>query len=225
MNRAVSLPVALGILVLIAAVIAAISWFGIPGASREPDGPMVCEDDSVSSSLTQFGHAVEDLSLVSMSHSPVMLHDLGGERFTVVVFVSYTCPCSDGYVGRLRDLRTRYEARGVGFVAIHSSANEDLVGMQRYIKRKNYPFPVFRDDQGVAADAMSAAVTPEAFVFDSGWRLQYHGRIDDEKSGASVIHHTLDSVLDTLTAGANLITREQPALGCAIVRTRNAGVE
>ena len=181
---------------------------------------MVCENDSISFNSAGFGRIVDDIALVSMSRSPVMLHELGGKRFTVVIFCSYLCPCSDGYVDRLRALRGAYESRGVEFAAIHSSADEDIEGMRRYIERKRYPLPVYRDELGAVADALGALVTPEVFLFDAQWRLRYHGRIDDDKGGTHVTHRSLANALDTLLAGGSLRVREHSALGCAIVRAQ-----
>lgn len=209
----------LAFVVLAACCVAAVLWLLLPGSSPPIDGPMVCEDDSVSGTSRILDESFDDVTLLSMSRTPVMLRDLAGEKLTVLVFCSYLCPCSDGYVGRLHELRTRYESRGVAFIAIHSSANENIDGMQRYIRQKHYPLTVYRDELGAVADALGAAVTPETFVFDSDWKLRYHGRIDDDKGGHHVTQHTLRLALDTLLNDTRLVVMEQPALGCAIVRS------
>jgi hypothetical protein len=213
----------LALLVLSGLLLAGISWFSVPDAAPGTEAPMVCEDDSVSAPSDLHGAVAEDIALLALSRTPVMLHDLAGRRFTVLVFCSYLCPCSDGYIDRLGGLRAQYEDRGVSFAAIHSSANESIEGMQRYITRRKYPLPVYRDEHGAAADALGAAVTPEVFVFDTGWRLRYHGQIDDEKLGAHVTHPSLALALDTLLAGRPLLLSERTALGCAIVRHTGGG--
>ncbi|MCZ7556594.1 MAG: redoxin domain-containing protein [Bacteroidia bacterium] len=214
----------LALLVLAAVLIVAFSWFSVPEGTPGTETPMVCEDDSVSSPSALHGIVVEDLALLSLARTPVMLHELAGQRFTVLVFCSYLCPCSDGYIDRLKTLRTQYEGRGVAFAAIHSSANENIDGMQRYITRRKYPLPVYRDEHGAAADALGAAVTPEVFVFDAAWKLRYHGQIDDEKLGAHMTHPSLSLALDTLLDGRPLLVSERPAPGCAIVRQNESDV-
>lgn len=184
----------------------------------EPVSPLVCEDDAASEISPLFGAAVENVALTSMERRPVMLHDLAGEKFTTVIFCSYRCPCSDGYIDRLQQLRTRYEPRGVRFVAIHANSDETMEGMSGYIQRKEYPLPVYRDDMTAAADMMQATVTPEVFVFDPDWMLRYHGRIDDDKSGFFVEEESLRLALDTLLSGRDLLHREKISLGCAITR-------
>lgn len=212
-----SLPrIALFAVAIVALGIAA--YFYVDELRQQPPSPMICADDATSVVSPLFSQSMQDVALVGMQRNPVMLHDLGGERFTVAVFCSYKCPCSDGYVERLGALRRAYESRGVAFFAIHASADENIDGMVRYIQRKEFPLPVYRDDTGLAADAMFATVTPEAFVFDADWKLRYQGRIDDDKSGVAVKDESLRLALDTLLAGGALRTREKSSLGCAIVR-------
>lgn len=193
------------------------------GGPAETEVPLVCADDAASVASPLLAQRMHDVALVGMDRQPVMLSDLGGGRFTVAVFCSYKCPCSDGYVDRLRELRREYESRGVAFIAIHSSADEHIDGMLDYIERKNYPLPVYRDDTGVAADELHATVTPEAFVFDSAWTLRYQGHIDDDKSGLLVEDESLRLALDTLLGGGTLRSTEKASLGCAIVRADHEG--
>ncbi|MCB2205417.1 redoxin domain-containing protein [bacterium] len=182
--------------------------------------PLVCKDDAESRLSPVFGSRMSDVALVDMDQRPVMLHDLAGRRLTTVIYCSYRCPCSDGYIDRLRDLRTAFEQRGVSFIAVNANADENVDGMQDYIERKDYPLPVYRDDMSAAADMMHATVTPEVFVFDPAWQLQYHGRIDDDKSGFFVEEESLRLALDSLLAGGTLRHKEKMSLGCAIVRDR-----
>lgn len=202
----------------IAAVVTVVLLFGDGARDATPEQPLVCLDDAESLLSPLFDRRMEDVALIGMDRRPVMLHDLGGSRLTAVIFCSYRCPCSDGYIDRLRELRGRYEDRGVAFVALHANSDENIDGMQDYIDRKEYPLTVFRDDMTAAADMMQATVTPEVFVFDTTWALQYHGRIDDDKSGFFVEEPSLRLALDTLLAGKTLREKEKMSLGCAIVR-------
>jgi len=204
---------------LIVAVLAA-AWF----FSRENPGDgessavLLCATDEEAGVSPLFNHTLTDVALLAMDSRPVMLHELAGEELTTVIFCSYRCPCSDGYADRLRTLQDMYSPRGVSFLGIHSNTDETVDGMKSYIRRKNYPLPVYRDGETTAADLFEATVTPEVFVFDSMWRLVYHGQIDDDKSGLFVEEHTLQNALDTLLTGGELINREKLSLGCAIVR-------
>jgi hypothetical protein len=204
----------LAILVLVAVVLLTDTSTGDASAEQ----PMICEDDATARLSPLFDAPLGDVALITMDRRPVMLHDLAGERLTALVFCSYRCPCSDGYIDRLRVLRDRYAARGVAFFAIHANFDEGIDGMQDYIERKDYPLPVYHDEMTAAADMMHATVTPEVFVFDPSWELRYHGRIDDDKSGFFIEEESLQLALDTLLSGRPLQHKEKLSLGCAIVR-------
>jgi hypothetical protein len=200
----------------IAVVVATLSR---SGDEETADGPMSCATDSIAKSVRSFGTAADNVALQHLDHTPVMLHDLAEDhRYIVLVFCSYLCPCSDGYAGRLRALHESYQPRGVAFYGVHASANETIEGMKHYLHRTGYPLPVFRDPVGAAADLFGATITPEVFIFDQSWVLQYHGRIDDDKSGKAIHDRSLQSALDTLLSGGTLAVKEKISRGCAIVR-------
>jgi hypothetical protein len=202
----------------IAVLIAVVLLLGDDAPAPTSSEVLICEDDATALLSPLFNTPVGDVALYNMDRHPVMLHDLAGDAMTVIVFCSYRCPCSDGYIDRLAALREEFESRGVRFAAVHSNADETMDGMTSYIQRKSYPLPVYRDDLTAAADMMQATVTPEVFVFDTLWSLQYHGRVDDDKSGFFVEEESLRLALDTLLSGAELREKEKITLGCAIVR-------
>jgi hypothetical protein len=186
--------------------------------SRQRKSPLVCATDDTSKWSPLFRARMPDVVLTALDRTPTSLHSLAGAAFTAVVFCSSRCPCSDGYVGRLRALRETYLPKGVRFVAVNANAGETFEDLKSYAASRSYPLPVFRDQDAVAADAMRARVTPEVFVFGADWRLAYHGRIDDDKSGVLVRDPSLQRALDTLLAGRPLFEKEKIALGCAIDR-------
>ncbi|MFZ1731792.1 MAG: redoxin domain-containing protein [Bacteroidota bacterium] len=211
LSRIVLFTIALGTLAVIAYIVGG-------KEQDQPQTPLVCADDDSSLVSPLFRHRMEDVALISMQRKPVMLSELAGQRFTVAIYCSYKCPCSDGYIDRYRDLRARFEQRGVAFIAINANADETIDGMVQYMQRRDYPLPVYRDDMTAAADLMNATVTPEAFVFDSSWTLRYHGRIDDDKSGLYVEDQSLRMALDTLLSGQQLRHKEKMSPGCGILR-------
>ena len=64
-------------------------------------------------------------------------------------------------------------------------------------------FPVYKDDKGVAVEALKAEITPEVFVLDHNFVLRYRGRIDDAytarlKKNRTVSSHDLQNALDEI---------------------------
>lgn len=221
-NRALhgALPRVIAFLIALAGL-AALAWTLDRRDARRAasHGPMVCATDDTSRHSPLFRARIADAALLSLDRTPVMLHAVAGSRLTAVIFCSSKCPCSDGYVDRLRALRDRYGPRGVAFLAVNSNNGETFDDLKSYATRRGYPLPLYRDQDGIVADAMGARVTPEAFVFGPGWTLEYHGRIDDDKGGEHVRDRSLQAALDTLLAGSPLHAREKPSLGCAIDRS------
>ncbi len=201
-------------------LVSVVGYLSVTG-NDVPEGPLICETDAWALKSPLFAVPLTDAAVTDLSGKPVMFHDLKGTAMTVVVFCSYKCPCSDGYTGRLDTLRRKFEPHGVSFVALHSNADETASGMKSYVVKKNYPLPVYQDNGHVVADLTQATITPEVFVFTPDWILQYHGRIDDDKSGLFITDRSLESALDTLLAGKELVVKEKLTLGCSI--TRNPG--
>ncbi len=54
----------------------------------------------------------------------VALHDVRGNRATVVVFTGIECPIGDLYMPRLVELEATFRDRGVVFLAINANASE-----------------------------------------------------------------------------------------------------
>ncbi|MBI5645904.1 MAG: redoxin domain-containing protein [Ignavibacteriae bacterium] len=201
---------------LVLGTVAAI--YVIKGGEDAPASPMVCETDSTSRTSRLFRSALPDLALSALDGTPVSIRSLAGPSLTVLVFASATCPCSDGYTGRLKELLDMYAPKGVGFAAIDANTDESIDQIKRYVTAKKYPLTMYRDELQAAADSMGATVTPEVFVFRPDWTLVYHGRIDDDKSGILVEERSLALALDTLLMGTALAASEKPARGCAIRR-------
>lgn len=207
----------LGAIVIFVGILG-LAWFWRSGESDEATVLTrdVCATEGASLESPLFNSELEDILLHDMSGDAVRLRSLGGRRASVLVFLAYSCPCSHGYVERLRALSTHYTARGISFVGIHSNGEETPTLMRRYLRETRYPFSVLRDKDHYLADRLMARVTPEVFVFDSSWTLYYHGRIDDDKGGMFVRDSSLRSALDTLLLGQALVTRDKPGGGCAI---------
>lgn len=140
---------------------------------------------------------------------------------TVALFLSSKCPCSQGYDARMKALAQTYLPKGIRFLGINASADETAAEAYAHQRRAGLPFPIVKDTDNVVADRMNARITPEVFVVDARGILRYHGRIDDDRSGAHVEERTLQKALDALIAGQAPPRDEASSLGCAIARRQN----
>src|SRR5262249_50477338 len=161
-----------------------------------------------------------DPPLVDGTGKSARLADLSGEKATVVVFLSFDCPNSNGYTPTLIDLHKDYAAKGVKFVAVCEtdlSADELKAKIDEY----NLPFPILVDPKQATADAFKAKTTPEAFVLDHNRVMRYRGRIDNTfserlKRNPKVTDFDLKNAIEDVVAGNPVRTPVTKAVGCPI---------
>jgi thiol-disulfide isomerase/thioredoxin len=154
------------------------------------------------------------------------LADLKGPKGTVVVFLSFECPNSNGYIPTLIDLHQAYSAKQIAFVGI---CENDLTAdeLKQKVAEFKLPFPVVRDPKQLSADAFKAIITPEAFLLDHNLVLKYRGRIDNQysarlKKNATVTEHDLKNAIEDLVAGKPVKTPVTKAVGCLITSKETA---
>src|SRR5262249_22797957 len=166
---------------------------------------------------------IDNLTFRDADGTSVGLYDLKDKKAVVVVFLSFECPVSNSYAPLLVDLARNYAERGVAFLGLCPSQEETPADVAKRAQEFKLPFPVYKDERLVAAGALQADTTPEAFVLDHNFVLRYRGRIDDGyyarlKKNLEVKHHDLRNALDDLFAGKDVRTPITKAVGCAIQR-------
>ncbi len=171
------------------------------------------------------GAVVPDFQLKDIHRRPRSLAGFGEKRALVVVFLDTECPVGNLYVPTLIDLHKQYEARGVQFVAINSSAQDAFVSVSAHAQERGITFPVLKDFDQSVAESFGAKRTPEVFLLDAGRTIRYHGRIDDRHAvGVTRDHATrqdLKEAIDDLLAGRPIATPVTEVSGCPIERLRN----
>jgi peroxiredoxin len=152
------------------------------------------------------------------SGKEIDLKEAAGSKAAVLMFIATQCPVSNAYNDRMAALGKEYAAKGVAFVGINSSRQESVEEIAEHAKKNGFTFPVLKDTGNEKADQFGAAVTPEVYVYDTDWKLRYHGRIDDDRSGSSIKSHDLQAALDALIGGKAVPVTETKAFGCTIKR-------
>ena len=152
---------------------------------------------------------------------------LSGKQATVVVFLSFDCPMSNGYAKPLTDLASDYEAKGVKFIGL-CPCDESPAQVAEHAKEFKLGFPMFKDERLAAADALGASKTPQVFVLDAKNEVRYSGLIDDGYvkrlvPSKKVTEFYLKSALDAVLAGKTPAVAKTEPLGCAIVREARRG--
>lgn len=163
-----------------------------------------------------------DVAMKNVDGRMVTLAEVAGPRGTLVVFTCNACPFARAWEQRIAELGNTFAGRGVGVVAINSNdpqrvPDDGYDAMKTRAKKLAFAFPYVVDATSNVARAFGATRTPEAFLFDAGGKLVYHGTIDDNyEKPDEVQKHYLRDALDHLLAGEAIATGETKAVGCGI---------
>ncbi len=151
------------------------------------------------------------------------LKDYAEKPALLVVFMCNHCPYVKHLKKALVDFAGKYQARGLGIVAINSNdwtryAEDSPEKMQVDIDTYSYPFPYLVDESQAVAKAYGAVCTPEFYLFDSGRKLFYHGRFDDSTpgNGRPVTGADLSMAVEAALAGEPYPREQNAAMGCSI---------
>lgn len=166
----------------------------------------------------EIGATVESFSLPDTDGKAQTLDGLKGKKGTVVVWLSAQCPVVKAYKDRINEIAAAYEAKGINFVGINSNVTEDLTWIKSNITEFGYKFPVLVDKGNVLADKWGATVTPEVYYFDAKNVLQYHGAIDNDRSGKAITDQYLKTAFDSALGGKAIAKTRANAFGCSIKR-------
>ncbi len=181
------------------------------GALRADDG-----------SNAKLNKKIDNLTFKDAAGKTTALHDIKDKKAVVVVFLSFECPVSNSYAPLLADMSRKYAASGVAFVGLGVN-DETPAEIAKRAREFKLDFPLYKDEGFVAANALQAEMTPEAFVLDHNFVLRYRGRIDDGyyvrlKKNLEVKNHDLRNALDDLLAGKEVRQPVTKAVGCTIQR-------
>ena len=148
--------------------------------------------------------------------------EFADKEAVIVMFSCNHCPYVQAWEDRMMQIQSDYGSKGVQLVAINandtvSHPGDSFEKMQERSQERGFNFLYLRDDSQEVARAYSAERTPEAFVFDKGGTLRYHGAIDDNYESANAVKDNyLRDALDAILSGNAPATAETPAVGCTI---------
>jgi thiol-disulfide isomerase/thioredoxin len=136
----------------------------------------------------------------------------------VLIFLSTDCPISNRYAPTIQALAVKYESKAA-FWLVYPAKAESPTAISARVQEYGYHLPWLRDPDHVLVRKAQATITPEAAVFDTDGKLQYHGRIDDlyqsiSRSRRSPTQHDVELALDEILAHKPVTNHSQPAIGC-----------
>jgi peroxiredoxin len=168
------------------------------------------------------GSTVSDFTFKDINGRHQSLSGYKNKKATIVIFVGTECPIANLYYPTLKAMYEKYAEKGVGFLAINSNDQDSSARVAGHARERELPFPVLKDIDHQAADALGASRTPEAFLLDSAKVIRYRGRIDDQYGysyrRAAPTRTELKDAIEELLAGKPITTSQSEVQGCVIGR-------
>ena len=196
----------------LALVLAVLAFAAFAAAQAQQPQPAVPQTQ------VPLGNKISSVQFQTLTGETVELYTFAGQQGTLLIFIATKCPISNDYNQRMADLAREYTARGFAVVGINPNRTEPADEVAKHATERALGFTVLKDPDNRVADYLGASVTPEAFLFDTGWALRYHGRIDDSRNPANITTTDLRVALDAMAAGKTIESAETKAFGCTIKR-------
>ncbi len=175
------------------------------------------------SKMMELGTKAPDFTLPdTISGKTLALSQLKSDIATVVVFISNHCPYVHHINSKLVEVATKYQSKGVQFIAISSNdvttyPQDGPELMTQTAQKAGYPFPYLYDESQKVAKAYMAECTPDFFVFDGDMKCAYRGRFDETRpQQGQPTGNDLSAALDAIIAGISVNPDQHPSMGCNI---------
>ena len=183
-----------------------------------------CRGGELPAAKIKVGEKMADFTLQDVNGKPHRLYDIEGKKAVVVIFIATRCPYSNAFTHVMASLAHQYEGRGVAFVGINANSTEPVSEVAEHARAHGLDFLVLKDEGNRVADQLGAHVTPEVFLLDSTWTLQYHGALGNshqptnnpDKTNADELRPALEDALNGKPASVT----ETKAFGCSIKRVK-----
>jgi peroxiredoxin len=170
----------------------------------------------------KIGEKIADFSLSDTGGQAHSLLQSKGSKATAVIFIATQCPYSNAFNHVMAELHKEYQGKGVQFVGINANKTEPAKEVGAHAAKHGLNFLVLKDEGHVVADKLGAQVTPEVFLLDKDFKLQYHGAIGNSKNPTTKPEDAkadeLKPALDAVLAGKPVVNNTTKAFGCTIKR-------
>lgn len=179
---------------------------------------------AIASNMIPLGTKAPEFQLADAVTADIYsLHDVKGEKGTLVMFICNHCPFVKHIIEEIVRVANDYRVPGFGFVAISSNDVEkypedhpDL--MWKFARKHNFSFPYLYDRTQEVARNYKAACTPDFYLFDESLKLVYRGQLDNSRpgNGIPVNGRDLREAMDAVMSSRKVPGVQKPSLGCSI---------
>ena len=167
------------------------------------------------------GQRVENFRLLDHLGASHELYYLSDAKAVVLMVQGNGCPIVRNALPTLKALRERYATRGVEFLLINASLQDDRDAVAKEAAEFSIDFPILKDETQLIGESLGIERTADVFVIDpKTWKLAYRGPIDDRLSyGAqkpTAMHNYLADALDDVLDGKPARLAKADAPGCLV---------
>ncbi len=167
------------------------------------------------------GMRVDDFQLIDHAGIAHQLSYYRDASAIVIMTQGNGCPIVRNAVHSLKNVRDRYEDKGVEFFLLNANLQDTRATIAAEVDEFGFDMPVLVDEHQLVAESMNVTRTAEIFVIDpKTWRVAYHGPVDDrltyEVQKAKAKHHYLADALDAVIAGDAVEVAQVSAPGCIV---------
>jgi peroxiredoxin len=169
----------------------------------------------------KLGDGIIDFKLPGVDGKIYSLSSFEKGKPIAVIFWCNHCPYVKAWEDRIIRLGREYAGK-VQFVLINANdptkyPEDSFENMKKRAEEKKYPFPYLFDESQEVPRAYGAQRTPEIFLFDSEWKLVYHGAPDDNwEDESKVKNHYFKNAIESLLYGKKIEVHETQPVGCTI---------
>ena len=173
----------------------------------------------------QVGDTVNSFTLPSVQGTDISLDDFNDQKGVILIFDCNTCPYSQAYRDRIKDLHAKYSPQGFPVIAINPNDPERQPGdsfdkMKAYSAEHEYQHHYLQDIEQDVTRAFGATNTPHVFVLENAsgkFTVEYIGAIDNNTRSASAADKKyVEDAVDALLAGSEPKVSKTKAIGCSI---------
>lgn len=143
----------------------------------------------------------------------------GGQKATVLFFLTTECPIGNLYSPEINRIVKKYKELGVTCHAVY--ADETSAEVKEHQREYKLTLGALLDPKLKLAKLTGATVTPEACVLSREGKILYRGRIDDRAVKFGTVRvkprvRDLRLALDAILAGKPVATKITKPIGCYI---------
>lgn len=183
------------------------------------------EEPATARTSYAIGDEATDFSLKGTDDKTYSLAQYTDAKGFIVIFTCNHCPYAKAYEDRIVALDKKYKDLGYPVIAINpndpAAQPEDSFDlMKTRAKEKGFTFPYLVDEGQKIYPQYGATKTPHVFILqkENGKNIvKYIGAIDNNHENANdVSEKYVESAVDALLAGNEIVVKETVAIGCTI---------